>query len=310
MERKTILVLTIFAIIIFINSLFALSTQPSFCGICHRGDYKTWAKSSHKEIKCNFCHQKAGVLGFSAQRVKLLRMTVAYSTGFYKRPVTTTVSIEVCLSCHNKILEERLVKNALVVSHTEFVREGYNCGYCHSMVPHKEAVPSPRTTNMDRCLECHDGELARAECNICHQENARRRRVSYKGPWRVTHGRSWRSTHGMGNLRTCNVCHSRSYCARCHQIDLPHPASWGRLHGKTAIQFRESCYACHNKSICESCHQVPMPHQEKFLPDHPRIVKEDGNAVCLRCHIKAGCDACHERHIHRAVLWFEGRPGR
>lgn len=307
MKRAIILFIFASAVIIFINGVSALAPFPSFCKTCHYKDYQSWAKSPHRKVTCNFCHQQSGILGMGIERVKILRMVAAGSTGLYGRPVTAEVDREQCRLCHLDVESKIVVKNAVRASHKEFVQKGWQCTECHNTVAHNGVVPKEEFATMEKCLECHNLEKASTRCDLCHLENVERERRVQKDVWRVTHGPSWRSIHGMGNLSNCSVCHGEEYCVRCHKIGLPHSEAWMVAHGKVSLQAPDSCTQCHQENLCKSCHQIEMPHPAGFLPEHSKIAKDRGEGFCLKCHMKASCDLCHARHIHRAVWGFDGK---
>jgi hypothetical protein len=151
---------------------------------------------------------------------------------------------------------------------------------------------------MEECVACHKQSGALASCDACHSEKGERERLA-KGPWQVTHGRTWERTHGMGTLEWCATCHPAGYCTRCHGVDLPHPAGFGRTHGALAKQPQSKCLSCHEKTtLCDSCHGVEMPHPKGFLARHSKIAASEGDPKCLSCHFQRDCAACHTMHIH------------
>ncbi len=310
MRREIIIFLLICSVFILVNSIFALTPLPSFCNVCHSRDYQTWRESSHRKVTCNFCHQRSGILGIGIQRVKVLRMVSNEITGLYKRPVTADVKREQCRLCHLDVETRVVVKNAIRVSHDEFTKKGWQCTECHNTVAHNGSVPKKEFGTMEKCLECHNLEQSSTACTLCHVEGVARERRVYSDTWKITHGPNWRTIHGMGNLLTCNVCHGKAYCSRCHKIDLPHSEAWMATHGKVAQQFPDSCMQCHRENLCKSCHKIEMPHPPGFLPAHSEFVKARGEELCLRCHMKASCTICHARHIHRAIFDIEARMKR
>lgn len=105
----------------------------------------------------------------------------------------------------------------------------------------------------------------------------------------------------MGELATCKACHPASRCVECHNMPIPHPVTFRKLHGREVIgraDAEKDCVVCHRASACESCHGLDMPHPERFLQEHPDAVEAKGSAVCERCHEPSSCLDCHVRHIH------------
>jgi hypothetical protein len=82
-------------------------------------------------------------------------------------------------------------------------------------------------------------------------------------------------------------------------LELPHPLSFGSVHGSAAIQLDDTCYDCHDKTgFCTNCHGIEMPHPEEFLPEHPEIADGYFDLECTSCHVQADCTACHVAHTH------------
>ena len=298
-QRGTIIIVAVAFAIFLINVPVSLTPSSSFCSLCHGGEHQTWKSSSHQKIPCNDCHRRPDFFAFASHRIEVLRMTGNYLTHFfYERPVKADVPSEACQQCHSYEETKTLVVRSLRISHKEPVKAGYECTLCHSKVVHNNLVPSPDEVNMNKCLSCHNGQEAAAECDVCHLPTGRWVRRTTQGPWQLTHGEQWRRLHGMGNLNLCSVCHRRNFCARCHGIDLPHPDSWLNLHGPIAKQNRQSCLSCHREQLCTNCHKVKMPHPASFLPKHAEEMRKLGKQKCLECHVEQGCNRCHTTHIH------------
>ena len=95
------------------------------------------------------------------------------------------------------------------------------------------------------------------------------------------------------------TCHPPDYCARCHGLALPHPASFGDSHGTQSRHDDATCLDCHDQeSFCNECHSVPMPHPVDFLNQHPGIADGFEDEPCMVCHREQDCAACHLKHVH------------
>ncbi len=182
------------------------------------------------------------------------------------------------------------------------MQAGSKCVDCHNTIAHKKAVPSIKFGRMEDCLECHNNQDTSSECGLCHLTEVDRKRRMVKGPWQLTHGPNWRNLHGMGKLATCSACHVKDACARCHQIDLPHPLGFMGIHGDQSKEFSASCRICHKQSFCSDCHRVSMPHPDGFLSQHSREYKQKSKKICLSCHTVQSCNLCHEMHTHPGLL--------
>lgn len=291
--------------IIYFNLVGALGTMPGYCGLCHGPSYTAWKASAHGETKCSTCHGGTSAFGFVSGRLSLARMIPAQLTAYYKRPVTTTVSNDKCLGCHSHIVAKTIENGLLKVSHKEIISAGYECTHCHSTVVHGKAAIRKNVAEMEKCLSCHNGTAASGACDKCHiKADVVGRTERINGTWQITHGANWRKTHGMGNLSTCQTCHSKLYCSRCHNTELPHSTGWLATHGKElkgSPEAQKSCMQCHRGALCQNCHSMPMPHPNTFLVEHSKIVKEKGNESCYGCHLKEACTKCHTYHTHPGI---------
>ncbi len=284
------------AFIVFLSAISFLSTQTTYCKLCHLDEVRNWANSSHKELSCQFCHQRPGVIGLFEQRIRAMNML--FATFNLSRYSPAYVQSSFCLDCHNEISRGVIKGEKVKVRHSDFLNEGYKCVYCHSAVVHGDSIKTKKEINMDKCLECHDGSRASAKCTICHIKRIEKA-SDVNSPYRLTHDQgTWSETHGLGKQASCQVCHARGFCARCHKIPLPHQEFWLNIHGKEAIKAEESCIKCHNRTLCEGCHRIKMPHPKGFLPSHSQIVKKEGTEACYSCHIESSCKECHISHIH------------
>lgn len=294
--------------IVLIAGFFTVSSQPSFCNLCHviEKDYRTWRKSSHKEVTCLACHQERGAIGFITKRLEGTRNLTRWILNSYQRPIIAQVRDEACQRCHRKETAKGIIRSqAIRVSHKEIIKAGYRCIDCHNTVAHGKAVPVGKYPTMDKCAVCHNGEIASKDCRTCHTKKVKLIRAkNLNNVWAITHGKRWKKLHGMGNLATCQMCHPKDYCRDCHGgLDLPHPSYFPAQHGKFAKEDRKRCLECHRVDFCSSCHKTEMPHPLGFLPTHSKQTKKLGESFCLRCHIKYDCNACHERHVHPGLAF-------
>jgi hypothetical protein len=274
----------------------AAGGSSSTCGFCHSAQVKSQALSVHASVNCQFCHQRPGLQGIAEQRVAMLRMV----RSTFGRPPAQRAAVrdDMCLACHSSVADGVVENAGLRMRHSDLIDQGRACADCHNTVTHGEAIRVFRVATMDDCMQCHVAAPGSDDCNVCHVPGARRQQREYGTPWRITHGATWRYTHGLGQLSTCNTCHPRGYCSRCHGVDLPHPASWANTHGKGARANPESCGPCHSSDLCGGCHSTDMPHEEGFLAQHSSEATTHGKDECMNCHLEASCDACHTAHIH------------
>ncbi len=302
------------ALIVLLNLTIAGASSSLFCSACHGKENADLKRSKHLGIRCNSCHQGFGtfkVLTWRAQVVSQVAKSLVPSSP--PVPVIAYVSSEPCKRCHPEVLDEIVRRDGIGVSHKEIDEAEMPCVQCHARVAHRSTSSFGRSTTMERCIACHDGKKASADCNICHVGRADKK-LRVKTSWSVTHGPNWKRVHGMGNLATCGVCHAGDYCKRCHNTSLPHPEFWVRLHPADAKKDVKGCYDCHHRSFCDNCHGLRMPHPSGFLREHAKEVEKRGRGACYRCHLESGCERCHSRHIHPGldqarVKALRGRSG-
>jgi hypothetical protein len=257
--------------------------------------------TAHRGISCARCHGPglAGYAGLRGREAGDMWPRFALSLG--SAEVTgagDAISNDSCTACHSAVGTGVVSGHGLRIRHQTCVRSGQSCLDCHGAVSHGSAGRALTGPSMDECVTCHDGAAASGKCDLCHVAKLQAARI-VKGPWAVTHGSNWKQTHGMGDNRTCRVCHPSDYCRRCHGIDLPHPESFPRTHGETALRQRAQCVKCHDeKSFCTSCHGMTMPHPAGFLPAHSKIAHGFSDPACARCHPRDTCDSCHASHTH------------
>lgn len=273
------------------------------CASCHAMDaYSAAHRSSpHDAVPCAGCHARAGMLGMMADGIRYGRWAAAAVTGSAPVDAYSTG----CLSCHARVLSRTVVSRGVRVRHADFASEA--CERCHGGVGHAVEGRWRESVAMDDCTGCHKtfgGETG--GCETCHPRpsaaaGSRGGRSEGATPWRASHGAGWSQSHGMGDLSGCPGCHRPSYCKGCHGVEMPHPGSWQRTHGKAAAAPGAKCETCHELSWCTSCHGLRMPHPAGFLPNHGLEAERAGTSVCLRCHGQESCDECHYRSAHPNV---------
>lgn len=291
--------------IVYFNVVGLLGTLPVSCSPCHKQSYDAWKASSHSGTGCSSCHGGADVFSAVSSRLSLARMVPAQLTMIYKRPVTAKVPSIKCLQCHSDVATKTVQNGLMRVSHKEIISAGYECDYCHSTVAHGKSTVRKNVPEMEKCLGCHNGSAASGACEKCHIKiDVVGQTDRIAGNWQTTHGPNWRKLHGMGNLATCQSCHSKLFCNRCHKTELPHSAGWLATHGKEidgSAEAQKSCLQCHKGALCKNCHTMEMPHPKTFLSQHSKIVKKEGTKACYACHFKEACIKCHSFHIHPGI---------
>jgi hypothetical protein len=102
------------------------------------------------------------------------------------------------------------------------------------------------------------------------------------------------------SIDSCDVCHgpggiSAAFCANCHQIEMPHPATFKTNHvsGRNTPAI---CANCHQqKELCSDCHHKGAVNGTPWQKQHPATVATDGAKPCFeKCHQdKQFCVDCH-----------------
>ncbi len=285
-------------LVVLLTVAFAVTaaTLPG-CTQCHSSQsfVEQTEAHSHATIDCVRCHASVGVPHRITYGYNLLfgqTLGVAPSDG---GPITA-IPDSTCLSCHADVMTRTVTAGGLSILHKECTK-GRMCTDCHADTAHGTEVKWIQTVSMNQCLDCHNTDRVRADCNVCHDEKSEKDRIR-SGEWAVTHGENWEQTHGMGDLDTCAACHPNDYCVRCHGMRLPHGTNFIRSHPQSALLQPKDCAVCHQQQFCDSCHGIRMPHPASFTPKHSAVVGSEGQEKCLRCHVQDDCTTCHVKHVH------------
>ncbi|MBI4402362.1 MAG: NapC/NirT family cytochrome c [Nitrospirae bacterium] len=138
-----------------------LTSHPKFCASCHniRPSYESWVVSSHKDVTCVACHVRPGVEGWLHDKAWAGTKDVAiylFGTPTDAHNLKTSVTTEVCISCHRAIfrVSEVAVRDlplpvkdvGLIMSHRKHMEafakraKGEGCTTCHSQVVHGKPI--------------------------------------------------------------------------------------------------------------------------------------------------------------------------
>jgi hypothetical protein len=268
---------------------------PRSCSVCHvpATAYQSWRTSSHRDVACQQCHTDRAVLAGVGNSFALASTTK--SLVLHKSNGPVRVTDQACVRCHPDLGQEKpVVSNGLRMSHAGLSEAGYGCVECHADVVHPLPAGRPASVSMSVCLECHDNVSHSGKCGVCHVGTGSKAVTQSSDP----HGPTWRQTHGMGDLKTCTVCHPRTYCKTCHAIELPHDDNFFATHGQQALGALDVCQQCHTQTFCDSCHGMQMPHPSGFLKIHSSAASSVNDPRCTKCHVPDNCQECHIKHIH------------
>lgn len=328
--RGLVLAYAILALLVFLSlgSLYVYSSKPSTCAMCHPGNriQKSLAESEHRGQPCLTCHQEPGGTGFLVQAATYLRWTSQELLGTKSRP-EAYVSNASCARCHLAVYSNTVVRNNIRVSHREFLEEGQLCTDCHGETGHKEDREVTGRSSMTRCVICHDGKRASAECGICHAEGKQRGLTSARRDFARI------DIPMPSNCRSCHKVQTNRMCIKCHGLEMPHPANWkdGATHAGLAFTKKELCWKCHTPpkgpptghlgladttSLCNRCHSFPSPHgsEARWIKLHgPAALGTAGvrEEACYGCHDRSTdpvvlCDKCHGRSKNFCDLCHTG----
>lgn len=214
-----------------------------------------------------------------------------------------------CGECHNNRDQKKVAWRAplrppsnLRFSHVDHRAKtdanGATCTTCH-------ASPDAKWMHVDRatptqCLSCHTHRTpahlaAENRCATCHVPLTQATALSLERvralPKPVSHdAKDFNTRHGSPEATagvaaaSCQVCHARETCARCHvnatrvtsQFGLAPDARIAKLvAGRPAVYIAP---ASHNTSV--------------FLQSHGAQARAQVQS-CANCHARASCQACH-----------------
>ncbi len=192
-------------------------TQSSTCAACHqiKPYYKSWKHSSHKKVPCLKCHQTPGIRGYLTMPFRVMS-NFSIRTSYYKRfrPITAElINNNSCRTCHPKI-RDKITSSSIKISHKGIDKNYFPCVSCHQAIGHKSSQKSSAVLSKNKCLICHNNQVAPFTCSICHTKDI-----------------GWRSNqlqdYTIVTIReeVCGSCHSTPRCSSCHQPKKPAPPS-------------------------------------------------------------------------------------
>jgi hypothetical protein len=275
----------------------AVGSKP--CGSCHAIEdvAMQWENGAHAKVGCWRCHSNGGVLGaLEASSRELVRVAGGEVTR------SGIVSSSRCLACHKEIATQPVRVARLKVSHKEMIAAGMDCLLCHRGTGHTDpgqqvtlAAARGRapqeTSDMSRCLVCHDGQTASSDCAVCHVDGPLDKAV-------LT------SADAQAPLAPrCKGCHESKTdqsCMDCHGLELPHPQPvFMRQHAGLSYRNPALCAKCHETAhTYESCgcHAEAEMHDtySTWFPIHGASARSTNGGAGCRCHDQSFCGKCHD----------------
>jgi nitrate/TMAO reductase-like tetraheme cytochrome c subunit len=226
--------------------------QNSSCRRCHT-DEQLFPTISRQGINVNHKH-----LVEAGYQCVTCHSTVAHLDAVPEGS-RTYPTMDQCLVCHNN----RYTAADGTVAYGR-------CDLCH-VEPAPGTRPLTHTTDW---LETHGSAGILSTCTACHPQKPGEQSAA--------------GVQYVSGLN-CVTCH--------RGIIMPHPDSWLHLHGAASVEKgQRSCAQCHDtKTYCAGCHRVSLPHPADWVSNHPRVARSDA-ATCMNCHKIENCNACHEAH--------------
>lgn len=231
--------------------------------------YTTWDQSTHANVSCQSCHVDPGAISQGVYAVRMVGEVYMSLLPLDREPDTLGSPVNAaCEGCH---IDLRSVSPAgdLLIPHTAHVDAlEIECIVCHvSELVHNENPEVSTTPRMATCLTCHNGEVAKEDCDACHTDKAipeSHQETSFI----VDHSTRQEQID-------CTSCHAwhEAWCADCHARrprshgSGANPAEWRKAH-RDAVELRDlrNCEACHEGDFCIECHGiVPERHLDPTL---------------------------------------------
>lgn len=185
------------------------------------------------------------------------------------------------------------------------------------------ATPQSVTASPDRCLDCHETELAASIETSAGIRMDHRAPIAAGTPCESCHHETAHANERVqaSRMQVCLRCHNgnqaSSECATCHIGDPGAHTVSTRIFKQVELA-PPTCGGCHNEMTCDACHGLRMPHSAEFLTgDHARQAAFDGRTLCWRCHVEADCTGgCHGsfdaghgpgfKEAHKQYPWDSG----
>lgn len=207
------------------------ANQPAGLKFTHWPHFK-------KGITCKTCHQGPIHLSGSINRPQ---MTSCFRCHGLKHNVQGKVAPDNCDTCHKPTFN---LKPAW---------HGSNWRKVHKNTVKKEVnvIKYKTITSITSlsCLNCHDKQF----CQNCHYTKLKHKPAGYLKP-ELRKTRHEKAHYQKDKL--CDACHDRkTFCQKCHKVEMPHPYNWMLTHRPQVKEKRETCGMCHKKTLfCNSCH--------------------------------------------------------
>jgi hypothetical protein len=231
---------------------------------------------------------------------------------------------DTCGTCHSRPEAPRSYARDdrhLNFSHEDHANYGADaCRTCHGE-PSAPSIPKHA-----ECRQCHEGEIARSECAMCHQDL---RRWPLKPVAEMAHRGDFLRTHASiaaGKGETCARCHDATFCTSCHAAqNVPlgnewrapeeaarafvHRGDYVARHALEAVASPSLCVKCHDTATCESCHERNKVAGRSASSPHPPGWARPGAPGSAACHDHGAASICVSCHRPGGVGGNPHPPG-
>lgn len=277
--------------------------NPKQCASCHsEANYPAAvAESEHKDVSCMSCHGSQGVGAPLADAATYGRWVLVYSSRkAAPDPEPGSVTSSDCLSCHGDVRTGVVERKGIRVRHSDFLEAGNDCMECHASVAHGDTVSVPKEPGMNKCLVCHDGTKAPADCDYCHVAEPETANIPLDQLPKIN----------QLDTSNCYTCHEEKPCLRCHGVTMPHPVGWSPGEGADTNSGTHPYEGFKNRELCWRCHFAegkPFQASDASCRCHGLLGKMHGGAAWVREHAlqatgkkpgaEAECYACHTQEL-------------
>lgn len=298
-----------------------------------------YENSSHSEISCLACHMpvEADTVTFLLHKVEAGVGGVIGVARGEELPLNAESELAMntkymperqCTQCHTK--NRTLTPGpGILIDHGAHAAKGVTCTMCHNRVAHNEAGlklakgshPHEDFMKMEGCFRCHalpgqptpkGGIAAPGRCDACHPAGFELKPGNHFEPGFY---RRYGDSKGHAKAakadtkdRYCRMCHVKTtFCTGCHGVEMPHPTGFAKDHGVAGKKTPAVCANCHAKGestasgteFCSACHHKQGDPAKPWIPQHFKVVAEQGANTCFECHKSTFCAHCHVQGLGR-----------
>ena len=183
-----------------------------------------FAHNNHTDLECLDCHQDATSSTSSGDRL-FPEMDVCGDCHDIEE-------VDDCGICHRNTDDPAASPDPdrpIKFNHKKHFELNLDCDHCHRGVAESEKSSPTHMPVMSLCMDCHDGEKAENDCDLCH---------AGKIVLLDIHPPDWRHSHGeqaSGEPENCTGCHQeQTACLECHPNEHD---SWSHSYHRSMTQL-------------------------------------------------------------------------